>query len=346
MRRLLIVLATVFLLMQPISAMEYTAPSVTGEAEKYMPEKTDSFGEGLWYVVRSALDQAQPDIMEAARTCLSAVAVVMLLAVVGNFTGVSKEITGLVGALSLGVLLLNASNSLIQLGTETVEKVGDYGKLLLPTLTAAMAAGGMPTTSAALYTGTVVFTTILSSLIGKVVVPLIYVFMCLSIANCASEGQMFKGLKDFVKWLSTWVVKTVLYLFTGYMSVTGVISGSVDATAVKATKLTISGAVPVVGGILSDASETILLSAGIMKNAAGIYGILAIIAVCIGPFLRIGIHYLLLKLTSAVCSVFGSKSVVGLFKDMTGAMGLVLAMTGTVCLLFLISIVCFLRSVS
>ena len=142
------------------------------------------------------------------------------------------------------------------------------------------------------------------------------------------------------------MLKTVLYIFTGYISITGVISGTVDASALKATKLTISGIVPVIGKVLADTSETILVSAGIMKNAAGVYGVLAIIAVFIGPFLEIGIQYLLLKLTGAVCNIFGNKQTVTLINNFSTGMGIILAMIGTVCVLLLISLVCFMKGMS
>ena len=129
------------------------------------------------------------------------------------------------------------------------------------------------------------------------------------------------------------------------MGITGVISGTTDAATLKAAKLTISGVVPVVGGILSDASEAVLVSAGLVRNAAGIYGIFAILAIFLTPFLRIGCHYLLLKLTGTLCAVFGVKRCTDLIGDFTTAMGLLLAMTGSVCLLQLISTVCFLRGV-
>lgn len=80
-----------------------------------------------------------------------------------------------------------------------------------------------------------------------------------------------------VKNVVSWSLKTILTVFTTYMTVTGVVSGTTDAAALKATKVTISSVVPVVGGILSDASEAVLVSAGLMKNAAGIYGILAVL---------------------------------------------------------------------
>ena len=141
----------------------------------------------------------------------------------------------------------------------------------------------------------------------------------------------------------TWGLKTVLYIFTGYLSITGVITGTADAAALKAAKLTIAGVVPVVGGILSDASEAVVVSAGVMKNAVGVYGLLAIAAVWITPFLQIGIQYLMLKITAAVCGVFGVKNTSDLIEDFSGTMGLLLGMTGTVCFLLLISTICFMK---
>jgi hypothetical protein len=125
----------------------------------------------------------------------------------------------------------------------------------------------------------------------------------------------------------------------------GMGGGSADAAALKAAKLTISGAVPVVGGILSDASEAVLVSTPLVKNTAGIYGILAILALCMGPFLKIGAHYLMLKLTHAVTATIGSKELNSLIGGFSTAMGLLLAMTGSVCLLLLISTVCFMKGI-
>ena len=175
---------------------------------------------------------------------------------------------------------------------------------------------------------------------------MLYIYLVLAIVSAALEDDFLKKMRDLLKKVMTWCLKILLYVFTGYISVTGVISGAADQTAIKAAKLTISGMVPVVGGILSDASETVLISAGLVKNATGIYGFLAIVAVAIVPFLTIGINYLLLQVTSAICTVFSSKSISNLLSDFAGAMGLVLGMTGAVCLIQLISVVCFLKGMS
>jgi len=173
----------------------------------------------------------------------------------------------------------------------------------------------------------------------------LYIYLSISIVSSVLTEDQLKKMQEFLKWLMTWLLKAVLYIFTGYISITGVVSGVTDASAIKAAKLTIAGVVPVVGNILSDASEAVLVSAGIMKNAAGIYGLLALLTLLIGPFLEIGAQYLLMKVTVGICSVFANKRVVDLVQCFTTVMGMLLAMTGTMCLMQMISTVCFMKGV-
>lgn len=345
MRKLILLIVVLLFTAIPVSAMEFTAPAAPDAAEDYIPEESGSFGEDLWFVIKSAIARLQPNVAEAAGICVSLIAIILLMSILKSFTGIASHTVSLVGTLSISLLLIQPSNSLVQLGIQTVQELSEYGKLLLPVMTAAMAAEGAPTTSAALYAGTVAFNTLLTVGISKLIVPMIYIYVILCIAGSAIGEEILKKLRDFVKWLMTWCLKIAIYLFTGYIGITGVISGTADAAAVKAAKLALSGFVPVVGSIISDASEAILVSAGVMKSSAGVYGLIVILALWIGPFLQIGVQYIMLKITAAVCSVFSEKNTSGLIQDFSGVMGFLLGMTGTVCLLHLISTVCFMKGV-
>ena len=346
MKKLILIMLLLTLTTMPVSAEEITAPAAPDNALELMPAQRSTFGEDLWYVFKSAVAKLQPDIAQAGGVCLSVIAAVLLTSLLDSFPGMSKSVSELAVTVLVACLLLGSANSLVSEAVDTVRELSDYGKLLLPVMTTAMAAQGGVTGSTALYTGTAVFDAVLSALVAAVLVPMIYIYLALATANGALGQDLLKKLRDLAKWLVTWGLKIILYVFTGYMAVTNVISGTADQAAVKAAKLTISGAIPVVGGILSDASEAILVSAGVIKNAAGLYGLIAVFSIAIGPFLRIGVHYLLLKLTGAVCSVFAGKKTTELISDFSGAMGLLLSMTGTVCLLLLISLVCFMKGVS
>ncbi len=345
MKRLLLILLLLLSVAVPAYATEITAPEPPDHVEDLLPEDQDSLSEGLMTMFRTALGELRPDIGEILRICIALVAAVILLSLLHSYEGPSKHAAELCAVAVIACLLLRPTHSLIALGADTVSEMAEYGKLLLPAMTAAMAAQGGTVTSAALYTATAFFNSLLSTAVSRLLVPMVYMYLVLSIVNGIAGEGMVQKMRDLVKWVMTWGLKLTLYGFTGFISITGVISGTTDQAALKATKVTISGMVPVIGGILSDASETILISAGLVKNAIGVSGMLVILAIAIGPFLKIGLHYLALKATAAVCGVFADKKITGILEDFSGAMGLLLAMTGTLCMMLLISMVCFLKGV-
>ena len=345
MRILIISILIAVLTAMPVEALDFTAPEVPEAGEYYMPESTDSFSDGLWYILRTGIRTIRPDIAQAGKLCMTVIAITILISVVTNVYTPASAISELIGVIAVSTTLLSGTNTLISLGAETITELSQYEKLLLPVMSAAVAAQGGATTSAALYAGTILFNTILSTVITKFLIPFLYVYLCLSIISRGIQQNRIENLQKTSKNAAVWLLKTTLYIFTGYMTITDVISGTTDAATLRATKLTISGTVPVVGNILADASEAVIVSAGVLKNAAGVYGLLAILAICIGPFLSIGIHYLMLKLSAGICEIIGGGKSAELLKDFSTAMGLVLAMVGTQCLLLLISTVCFMKGV-
>ena len=346
MRKLIILLVTVCIIAVPANAMDFTAPPAPESALEYLPSEIDSFGDGLRFVIISAISSLNPDIKEAAGVCATLIGISLLVGLLGEIAGNMKPVVELTGSIVVAISLFQPMKSLIRMGAQTVTQVSQYGKLILPVMTGALAAEGGITKSGSLYAVTAFFDACISEGIASILTPIIYLYLCICVTVNLFPEAILKNVKNLIKWLISWLLKTILYLFTGFISITGVVGGATDATVLKATKLTISGMVPVVGGILSDASEAVLVSAGIMKNAAGIYGLLTVIAIWIGPFLRIGVQYLMLKVTSGTCEIFGAKQMTEIMKDFSCAMGFLLAMTGAVCMIFIISTICFMKGVS
>lgn len=345
MRKWIIVSIMLFGLWIPVSAQDYTVPPAPKDAANLLPSDRDTFAEGLWYVITSAFALLQPQLLESGKVALSVIGATVLISILKNRDGAGKETVSLVGVVAISCLLLQPAGAQVAAASQTVGQLSEYGKLLLPVMTAALAAQGGCATSAALYTATVTFDALLSALISMILVPMVYIYLVLAVVHGALGDDMMKRLRDLMKSIMTWTLKTILYVFTAYIGITGVVSGAADQSAVKAAKLTISGMIPVVGGILSDASEAVLVGASVVKNTVGISGILVVIAITILPFLQIGLQYLGLKLTAAVCALFSDKQITGIIEDFSGAMGFLLGMTGAMCLMFLISLICFLRGV-
>ena len=182
------------------------------------------------------------------------------------------------------------------------------------------------------------FVDLLIQLIDRVCLPMVYLYIgVVTAAACLPENRL-GALADGVKKVVTWILTGAVLAFTLYLSVVRVITGSADAVTVKVAKAAISGVVPVVGKIISDASETVLAGAGMLKNTIGIFGTLAILAACAYPFLQLGVQYLLYKLTAFLAGAVGAPGLCKLIDGLGGAFGLILAMTGSCALLLLVSV--------
>lgn len=326
-------------------ALEIEAPAVPPSGAEYMPEETDSLGDAVASILEKVSSQLHSLSASAVKTGISLLMLAMLLSIFSIWDRRMALPIKAIGTIVGCTLLLGSSKNMIRLAADTIQELTDYGVLLFPVLTTAMAAQGGMTASTALYAGTVVLDILLSQLISGMLLPALYIFLAVSVAHAVTGETFLKRIRDFIKNGINWFLKALLTGFTAYMSITGVVSGTTDTAALKATKMTISSVVPVVGGVLADASEAVLISAGILRNAAGIYGILAMVAVFLAPFVKIGLQYLVLKASASLCALFEAGGLGDLVEDVSTAMGLLLAMTGSVCLLLLVSTVCFLKEV-
>lgn len=343
--KLLILFLCMALFPVPADALELEPPDVPYQYRDRMPENTDDLLQGFQELLYDALNTLRPDLHEALRISTGMLSAALLVSLLQTVSSSGSHIGEMTGVVIISVILLKNTGAMIMLAAETVKQTCEYGKLLLPVMTTALAAQGGITTSGVLYAGTAFFTAILQGILDSILVSGVYLYLALSIGSAASGEKLLNRMGIMLKQFISWCLRVLLIIFTSYLSLTRVVSGTTDAAALKAAKVSMSSFIPVVGGILSDASEAVLVSAGLMKNAAGIYGILATLAVFLHPFLKIGLHYLILKLTGGITAVFGRAPMAAVLDAFSNAMALLLAMTGAGCLMILISTVCFMKGV-
>ena len=358
MRRMILLLLLAAMLCVPACAVDISETAGVEDMISALPEEaerlmgdislTDStdLGGGLETVLSSAAEEADGILKNGVSLCLEILAVVLLSALLREFSGDSAQSAmHLAGTLAVGMIAVGQISSFFTRAAETVNEMTTFSGFLFTTLAAATAAGGSVGKAGALYGVTVAICGGMTKLLEALLLPAISCFTALTIANSAVGDGSLKIAADTIKQVLTGVMKVAVIGFTAYLSLTGVVSGSADSAAVKAAKLTISTAVPVVGSLLSDASETLLVSAGLLRSGVGVFGLLAVLAVSILPFLETGCSYLLLKFTAAGAGVLGEKQLSSLIGGLADAMGLLAAVTGVCALILMIGCVCFMGGI-
>ena len=278
--------------------------------------------------------------------CITVTALLCALSAVLFENGAVPDYVPLAGTLVIAAATVGELNSFLTLGVETLATLSDYSKILLPCLTAAAAASGAVTSAAAKYAATALFMDLMISLARAVVLPAVCAYVAVVIANAAFGGTGLAAAAKMLRSLCRTLLTAVVLCFTAYLSLTGVITGSADAVTMRVAKTAISSALPVVGSIVSDAAGAVLGGAAVLRGAVGVFGMLAVLGICLSPFLQLGVRYLLFKLAAMLSAAFADNRLAGLIGGLGDAFGMITAMVGAGGLILFVSMISGIKAVS
>jgi len=353
LRRTVFLLLAALMLALPVRAADGfgatdAAEALPESAREYMGDASleDIRGDGL---VQRVLERFISKLESAARSSCGTVLVMMAVVLIcsmaeaADSSGRAASYVLLAGVAAIGAAALSDVDSYMSAALEAMETLSDYSRVLLPVLAATAAASGAVGTAAASSAATAVFMDVLLHISVRLLIPAICAYAALAIANAAVGNGALKTAAKLMKSGCTLLLGGLTTAFALWLSVSGIVSGSADASAARLTKTVLSTALPVVGRILSDASGTLAAAAGSLRSLCGSFGLLAVLCICLSPVVELGLRYLLYKLCAALCACISGGRLAELLDNLGGCFGMLLAMTGSGAVFMYISIFSFMK---
>ena len=352
MRKILLLIFFIAILAVPAGAAYGSGEvegALPGSAEEIMgdmsPESFSAQGlmERLWAYISGNLRGE----LRAVLRPVAAVVATALLCSVGENMQLKKEINyvNLAGCLAIAAAALGDVNSVAAMGRQALSDMQDFSRVLLPVLTSASAGAGAVGSSAAKYAATALFMDLLMAAASNILLPLLGAYTAALVASAATGDGRLKGAVKFMKWLSKLCLTALVSVFTFYLGLTGIAASGADAAASRAAKAIIGNFVPVVGKMVAGASDTLAAGAQLIRNAVGVFGLGAVLALCAAPFLAIGLRYLLFKAAAAVVGLVAGDRIGSLVEGLSSAYGMLLGLVGTGAIFMFISILSLIRTV-
>lgn len=348
---------TALLLTTPALAVDYSAAFGQDEAAQALPGDAAGIldgwdgSDGAESGLERLLDAAKKRLSGAVNDVLAPVCAVLAVTLLCSAAGTMEQPGGmsyanLAGCLAISALCAGDMSSLVSLSGRTMTELSDFSRALLPTLCAAASAAGAVSSAPAKYAAAALFLDVLTGLAQRLIFPLVCTYIAAVTANSALGGGQLKGVVRLLRSICRIVLTAFVTAFTLYLSVTGIIAASTDQLATKAAKTALSAALPVVGGIISDAAGSVVAGAGVVRGAVGVFGLVAVLAVCLTPFLKLGVRYLLLKAASAVCTAASGGRMAELISGLADACAMLLGTVGAQAVFLYISIISMVKAVT
>ena len=330
------------------------------ELEAHIPEEADTLFDGL------TLDKAlHPDLLlnqfwrsvsgssdllvhSALQNALSVFLLCFLFSVMRALPMDARQgkIVGLIGALALSLFCVREVDACVPLGFQAVDSISGFSAKLLPALCAAATAGGAVTSAGVKYTISTLVLDLFITTVLQIIRPILKAYIALCVTGIITQNEILQSVTNFAKALLRVGLVGTAIIFTTYLTVTGILNESVDAASAKAAKTLISSALPVVGGILSDAASSIVSGAGILRSGVGVLGFAAVFAICWLPYLALGLHFLFYRLLSGFAAAFSDRQISALLKGFSDIYGMILGSVGAVSLVLFIAIASLMKGVN
>jgi stage III sporulation protein AE len=236
------------------------------------------------------------------------------------------------------IIALNSFHVTIEYTKETIDTMISFFLALVPLLLALIAASG-GLISAAFFHPVLLFLMNTSGLlIGKVVLPMLFLATILSIVSTLTEHYKVTQLASMIRNWSIGLLGIFMTVFLGVISVQGASTAVADGITIRTAKFITGNFIPVVGRMFTDAADTVISASVLLKNTVGIAGVAILLLITLFPALKILVIAFIYKLTAAVLQPLGGGPVIQCLDIISKSMMYIFAALAIVSVMFFLSI--------
>lgn len=239
--------------------------------------------------------------------------------------------------LILMVLLMRSYLLMDQLLQQVLEQTVEVMQAVIPAFCMTMVFASAQTTAAVFYQISLAVIWLVERLLCYVVAPGIHIYVVLQMLNYMTGERMISRFTRLLKQAIRWSLRFMLAGVTGMNVIENMIAPSVDNLKKMSITKTL-GMIPGLGGTAEAVSDIFLGSAAVIKNGVGAAAMVILMALMLGPVIKMLIFAVFYRLAGAVVQPFADKNVCGCIESVGEGAGLLLQTLVTAALLFLITI--------
>ena len=275
---------------------------------------------------RALADSFRKAIVPAKRIFLKILAIGAFSGIGGRFLSGRFPVVRLLSALTAAALLAGVFAEQIHCVRRVANAASGISDAALPAAEVLTAMTGRSHSSALLTPLAAVAAKLMGEGFSGIGIRMACFAAALSVFGSIGSYVRTDKLYKMIRKGTEWAVGLSLTLFLGALNINGLLGKSMDATAVQAARYAVDHAVPMVGGEMSDAMDSVILSAMHLKNALGVGCMLLVAASCAGPLLQLGMALLAIRLGAAAVEPVADGAVSAIADGIGGAVEMLLAL--------------------
>lgn len=221
--------------------------------------------------------------------------------------------------------------------TDSIKTASDFMLMYIPVISVLIASSGKPL-SASMYYGVMIYVCSgILKIVSMVVIPLLKSVTALSAVGSVSDKVKFTGVVEFFKKSLRIALTFCMSIFTAFLTMRTIITTSEDSLSNRAVKFAISNFVPLVGGALSDAYQTVLSCVKVLKSGVGVTAMIAVFAIFLPAVVKCLLWQIVLSAGVSVCGIFSDNKTASLLSSLSDVVSSIFAIELCAMVMYIIS---------
>lgn len=253
----------------------------------------------------------------------------------GGMSGVFSVVGVLAGAgMTTAAISEALSDTLVVL-----QAASEFMLVFVPLFAGIIAAMGKAATAAAANTVTLAAAQLFSQLAVNFLTPVCGTVMGLSVTGAIHPQLNISRLGELIKKGAVWGLSLLMTIFMSILSAQTFVTNAADSVLIRTAKFAVSSGVPIVGGTISDAVNTVHASLSLLHSSIGTYGMIAAAAILLPCLITVVCFRIALSAAEGFSEVFGISELTALFKAGGSVMAIIMAVIACFLLLNILSAV-------
>ncbi len=286
-----------------------------------------------------------PDILTGMLPFLSLILLISAVQMVLPNTSPSLQKTFLTYASLVAALLLYRTTYAVMDQTAVcLERLCSIMNLITPVMETIYLSTGALTQGTVSTQAVMLFVTVAGNFSGNLLRPLISLIFTLSaVASICDEVKMSHLIGTLRKFLQR-LIQLFTMFFSFMLASQSILARSADSLGMRTARFALGSFIPVAGGTIAEALATLREGMSLIKNVAGIGGILLILLLLLPDILSLFFYKFALYLTATAADLLKLDRFAAMSNDIHGIMELLLAVVLFTGLMFLLVLILFTKA--
>ena len=358
MKRIVFIIAFIFLLALPVCADTYSEgiedsgiaslhDSLSDSAKEFFEGNDISVYDSGWvekitagnvfsWMLDSLKDGGRTPLLTAAAV-LGLIILIAVGRIFSNKADADLSLTFIGSAVCTGAVLMPLF-SVITAAARTLKGGADFMLAFIPIYGGVLFASGRPLTSVSSSALLLGMSEVVVFIASNFITPLLGSYLAVCMCGNISPIINITGIVEFIKKAASWLLGFILTVYTGVLGIQTAVQAAADNLALKTGRFMLGSFIPVVGGPVSEALNTVLAGASLLRSSVGAYGLVGMALLTLPCLLELFVWRIVLLLCSSAATLFDCGKISAVLKAADSAVSLIIGVILLCSVAFILSL--------